>query len=118
MALFSEIDVIIARATPCAAPTADQRTFRLGVQEIPIRAHLDVFTQPYSFIGLPVVTVPIADVSAPIGVQIIAAPWRESEALLVAAGLAKTGIAAVSTAAPHRRAWPDCRAICPQTSRG
>lgn len=96
LALFDEFDLIIAPATPCAAPALGQNAFRVGAQEVPLRGHLDVFSQPFSFIGLPVVTVPAADVVDPIGVQIIAAPWHEADALRIAAVLEKTGVAAAS----------------------
>jgi Asp-tRNA(Asn)/Glu-tRNA(Gln) amidotransferase A subunit family amidase len=59
-----------------------------------VRPNLGIFTQPISFIGLPVVAVPIPLKPMPIGVQIIAAPWREDLALRVAAELEKNGVAA------------------------
>ncbi len=50
-----------------------------------------------SCIGLPVATVPLWGLSAssphmPIGVQLIAAPWREDHALRVAAHLEQLGL--------------------------
>ena len=53
-----------------------------------------VHTQPISFIGLPVVAVPVPLKPMPIGVQIIAAPWREDIALRVAYALERSGVAA------------------------
>ena len=53
--------------------------------EMPVRPNIGIFTQPISFIGLPVVAVPVpAGERLPIGVQVIAAPWREDVALRVA----------------------------------
>ena len=52
--------------------------------EVPLRANIGIFTQPISFIGLPVVCVPVPLQPLPIGVQIIAAPWREDIALRIA----------------------------------
>lgn len=92
-ALFEEVDVLIAPATSCVAPLIGQKTFVLGGKELPVRPNLGVFTQPISFIGLPVVTVPVwlEGSKLPIGVQIIAAPWREDIALRVAAWLEANG---------------------------
>jgi aspartyl-tRNA(Asn)/glutamyl-tRNA(Gln) amidotransferase subunit A len=94
--LFEEVDAIIALATPCSAPLLGQKTFILNGEELPVRANLGLFTQPISFIGLPVVAVPVAIPGAgamPIGVQIIAAPWREDVALRIARHLEVTGVA-------------------------
>ena len=92
--LFKSVDVILAPATPCVAPKLGQATFVLDGVELPIRANIGIHTQPISFIGLPVVAVPVPLLPMPIGVQIIAAPWREDIALRVAAALEKTGAAA------------------------
>ncbi len=92
--LFGEIDVIIAPATPCCAPLIGQQTFLLDGVELPVRANLGIYTQPISFIGLPVVAVPVPLKPLPIGVQIIAAPWREDVALRVARVLERAGVVA------------------------
>ena len=57
---------------------------------------MGLFTQPISFIGLPVVSVPVwtTGVTLPIGVQIIAPPWREDLALRVARALEREGVVA------------------------
>ena len=94
--LFKTVDVIIAPATPCTAPTLGQQTFMLDGVELPVRPNLGIFTQPISFIGLPVVAVPVPLQPLPIGVQVIAAPWREDVALRVAAELEKSGAAATT----------------------
>ena len=60
--------------------------------EMPVRPNLGIYTQPISFIGLPVVAVPVPLKPLPIGVQIIAAPWREDIALRVAHALEKNGV--------------------------
>ena len=58
--VFADVDVLLAPATPCAAPRIGQTTFVLDGVEMPVRPNLGVFTQPLSFIGLPVVAVPVA----------------------------------------------------------
>ena len=91
--LFKSVDVIIAPATPCIAPKLGQATFVLDGVELQVRANIGIHTQPISFIGLPVVAVPVALEPMPIGVQIIAAPWREDIALHVALALERAGVA-------------------------
>ena len=92
--IFKSIDVIIAPATPCVAPKLGQVTFMLDGVELPVRANIGIHTQPISFIGLPVVAVPVPLEPMPIGVQIIAPPWREDTALRVAHALERMGVAA------------------------
>ncbi|MEA2869334.1 MAG: 1-carboxybiuret hydrolase, partial [Bradyrhizobium sp.] len=92
--LFGEVDAIIAPATPCTAPLIGQQTFVLDGVELPVRANLGIYTQPISFIGLPVVAVPVPLDPLPIGVQIIAKPWREDVALRIAQRLEEMGVAA------------------------
>ncbi len=90
--LFKTVDVILAPATPCVAPKLGQVTFTLDGVELPVRANIGIHTQPISFIGLPVVAVPVPLEPMPIGVQIIAAPWREDIALRVAFALERMGV--------------------------
>ena len=92
--IFKSVDVLIAPATPCTAPKLGQQTFVLDGVELPVRANIGIHTQPISFIGLPVVAVPIPLQPMPIGVQIIAAPWREDIALRVAYALERMGAVA------------------------
>lgn len=92
--LFNEVDIILAPATPCTAPKLGQKTMMLSGRELPVRANLGLFTQPISFAGLPVVCAPYnRPGQLPIGVQIIAAPWQEANALRVAARLEALGTA-------------------------
>jgi 1-carboxybiuret hydrolase len=91
--LFEKIDAILAPATPCVAPLIGQKTFVLDGKEMPLRPNIGIYTQPISFIGLPVVAVPTTAVSGmPIGVQIIASPWREDVALRISHQLEAEGI--------------------------
>jgi 1-carboxybiuret hydrolase len=97
--LFESVDAIIAPATPCVAPKLGQATFVLDGVELPVRANVGIHTQPISFIGLPVVAVPVPLEPMPIGVQIIAAPWREDIALRIAYALERGGV--VTAPAPR-----------------
>ena len=95
---FETVDLVIAPATPCVAPAIGTEWLELNGQRLPARASLGLLTQPVSCIGLPVATVPLWGLSAgaphmPLGVQLIAAPWREDLCLRVAAQLERLGIA-------------------------
>ncbi|KJC57208.1 amidase [Bradyrhizobium sp. LTSPM299] len=92
--LYKSVDVILAPATPCTAPKLGQVNFVLDGVELPVRANIGIHTQPISFIGLPVVAVPVPLEPMPIGVQLIVAPWREDIALRVAYALEQMGVAA------------------------
>lgn len=98
--LFDEVDLIVAPATPCRAPRGGQATFVLDGVEMPVRPNIGVYTQPISFIGLPVAAVPVwtAGERLPIGVQIIGAPWREDLALRAAHALQQSGVCAAPIA--------------------
>ncbi len=102
--LFNEVDVILAPATPCAATLIGQQTFTLGGVEMPVRPNLGLYTQPVSFIGLPVVVVPVPLRPLPVGVQVIAPPWREDLALRVAYHVEQWG--AVAAPRPRMGARP------------
>ncbi|MEM1287171.1 MAG: AtzE family amidohydrolase [Pseudomonadota bacterium] len=93
-AVFEKTDILIAPATPCFAPKIGQKTFTLDGVEMLVRPNMGIFTQPISFLGLPVVTVPVwlEGEALPIGVQIIAAPWKEGAALKVAQHLEQAGV--------------------------
>ena len=97
LALFAGVDAILAPVTPCTAPAIGQQTFVLDGVEVNLRANIGVYTQPISFIGLPVVAVPVPLEPLPIGVQIIAAPWREDIPLRIAHALEEAGVVAAGT---------------------
>ncbi|WP_287745666.1 AtzE family amidohydrolase [Methylobacterium sp.] len=97
--VFASVDVILAPATPCRAPRGGETTLVLDGVAMPLRPNIGVFTQPISFIGLPVAAVPVRpDEGLPLGVQVIAAPWREDRALRVARALEAAGVAAAPVA--------------------
>ncbi|MEI9803861.1 MAG: AtzE family amidohydrolase [Pseudolabrys sp.] len=92
VALFEDCDAILAPSTPVTAPKLGQQTFTLDGVELPVRPNMGIYTQPISFIGLPVAAVPVPLKPLPIGVQIIAAPWREDIALRIAYALERMGV--------------------------
>jgi amidase/aspartyl-tRNA(Asn)/glutamyl-tRNA(Gln) amidotransferase subunit A len=92
------VDVLIAPATPCVAPPIGTEWLDIAGQRLPARPSMGLLTQPVSCIGLPVATVPLWGLCPeaphlPVGVQIIAAPWREDLCLRTAAALERAGAA-------------------------
>ena len=94
--LFQEVDVLLAPATPCAATTLGTEWIEINGQRLPARPSMGLLTQPISCIGLPVCAVPVwgCHPTLPIGVQVIAAPWREDLVLRVAHRLQAMGVVA------------------------
>ena len=93
LALFGTVDAIIAPCVPMVAPRLTHKTMVLDGVEMPIRPNLGLYTQPISFVGLPVVAVPTMAASGlPMGVQVIAAPGREDVALAIARRLEIDGV--------------------------
>ena len=93
LALFERVDAILAPATPFHALPGGTKTVELNGQTVPARPNIGIYTQPISFIGLPVVSVPVwlPNAALPIGVQVVAPPWREDIALRIAATLEENG---------------------------
>ena len=94
--IFQTVDLIIAPTTPCPAPLIDQSTMEFEGKTVLVRPHLGVYTQPLSFIGLPVLSVPIdLPGELPVGVQLIARPYNEATLLTAAEVLEHRGVTCV-----------------------
>lgn len=97
-ALFRDWDVLLTAATPVSAPLIGTEWLDINGTQQPARASMGLLTQPISFAGCPVVTAPLwpAGIGGlPIGVQLIAAPWREDLAFRAAQALSDAGVAHV-----------------------
>ncbi|MDP1565178.1 MAG: AtzE family amidohydrolase [Polaromonas sp.] len=96
-ALFQDWDVLLTPATPVSATPIGTEWLELNGVRQPCRAAMGLLTQPVSFAGCPVLTAPMwpAAGAMPLGVQIIAAPWREDLAFRAAQVLAGAGVAHV-----------------------
>jgi len=93
--VFEDFDILLAPASVCPAPRIGQATMEMGGQQVSVRKNLGAYTQPISYVGLPVVTVPLnRPGKLPIGVQIIAPAWREDLALAAALRLEQAGVVA------------------------
>ncbi len=98
--VFADFDVLLAPVAPCSAPRFDDTLMTYRGRSVPIRATLGIYTQPLSFIGLPVVSAPVNRPGLPTGIQIIAKPWAEAIALRLARRLERDGVLAAQIAAP------------------
>lgn len=93
--VFQRYDVLLAPASVCPAPPIGQATMEMDGVPVSVRKNLGAFTQPISYIGLPVVAAPVnRPGQLPIGVQIIAPPWREDLAFGAALRLQRAGVVA------------------------
>jgi AtzE family amidohydrolase len=98
-ALFEGVDVLLAPTTPYPAPRIGQERIQVAGADVLARATLGLYTQPLSFIGLPVISVPVARAGRlPLGVQLVGAPFRESALLRAAAYLEREGVVAAPIA--------------------
>ncbi len=95
-ALFADWDILLAPSTPVSAPPIGTETLDIRGVTLPCRPSLGLLTQPVSFMGCPVVAAPVwpeASAGLPLGVQVIAAPWREDLAFRAARVLERSGLA-------------------------
>ncbi|MDQ1442054.1 MAG: aspartyl-tRNA(Asn)/glutamyl-tRNA(Gln) amidotransferase subunit [Acidimicrobiaceae bacterium] len=100
---LASVDVFLAPATPFPAPLIGQREAVVDGETVLTQPYLGCYTQPLSFVGLPVVSIPVRGASGlPVGVQLVAAPYREAALLRVAAELERRGLCRVPEVA---RRW-------------
>ncbi len=93
------VDLLIAPATPVTATLLGQETVDINGRMLPTRPNMGLMTQPISFIGLPVAVAPlwIDGNTLPIGVQLIAPPWREDLCLRAAWSLQQLAVSPAPT---------------------
>ena len=94
-ALFDQWDVLITPATPVSSPVIGTDWLEINGVKHPCRPAMGLLTQPISFAGCPVVAAPMwpeGTGGMPIGVQLVAAPWREDLCLRAAKVLQDAGI--------------------------
>ncbi|MBO9546659.1 AtzE family amidohydrolase [Caulobacter sp.] len=92
---FQRYDILLAPASVCPAPPIGQATMEVDGVPVSVRKNLGAYTQPISYIGLPVLAAPVnRPGQLPIGVQIIAPAWREDLAFAAALRLQREGVVA------------------------
>ncbi|WP_269503135.1 amidase family protein [Burkholderia sp. IMCC1007] len=78
-ALFAHYDLLLAAATPYAAPRFTDATVEVNGIALEPAKTLGLLTQPISFAGLPVVSAPCFSAGElPVGVQLIGAPGGDA----------------------------------------
>ncbi len=95
-ALFDEYDLLIAPAAPFPALTIGTETAELNDETIPARSAAGIMTQPLTPAGVPIAVAPLWPLMGeglPVGVQLIARPWAEADALAAACMLEQAGVA-------------------------
>ncbi len=100
--IFDQCDVLVAPLLPFTAPPIGTAMIEVDGTTVPARPHLGVYTQPFSAIGLPAMAVPLANpalagTTMPVGLQLVAAPWREDLLFRTAAALVDAGLAGCPT---------------------
>ena len=88
---FADADVLIAPTMPFVPPLSSDVDVATSPKMNAVVSAMTSFTRPFSYLGLPVVSVPVS-ISAgglPVALQIVARPWREDLAASVALRLEK-----------------------------
>jgi aspartyl-tRNA(Asn)/glutamyl-tRNA(Gln) amidotransferase subunit A len=91
--IFNQYDLLIAPTTPCVAPKIGEATMIVDGEAVSVRKNLGAYTQPLSFIGLPVLAAPLSRAGRlPIGIQIVADQGGEPLTFALAAKLESLGL--------------------------
>ncbi|UHS58431.1 amidase [Agrobacterium vaccinii] len=83
---FAKADVLIAPTMPFLPPLSSEVDVGTSPTMNAVVSAMTSFTRPFSYLGLPVVTVPVSASAGglPVALQIVARPWREDLAASVA----------------------------------
>ncbi len=91
--LFSEIDILVTPTAPFPPPRIGQSRIEIDGRALPTRGTLGRFTAPFSFVGVPAMSVPVdAGGRFPMGVQLVAGPGKDALLLRTAAWLEERGV--------------------------
>ena len=85
-AALAEVDAIVAPSAPIAAPHIGETVVRIRGEEETVRSALVRVSRPANFTGHPAISLPCGFTSEgmPIGLQLIASHWNESNLLEIA----------------------------------
>ncbi len=90
--LFERFDLLIAPATPCAAPERGAATMTVDGETMPMRLAIGMHTHPLTPTGVPVGVAPRTSCDGlSVGVQLVAPAWRETAILRALAVLEREG---------------------------
>lgn len=93
--LFKDWDLLLAPCTPVQSHPIGSEWIEINENKMPARASMGILTQPISFAGCPVIAAPVWPLGTenlPLGIQLIAAPWREDIAFRAAKELENLGV--------------------------
>ena len=92
--LWSQVDCLIAPATPITAPRIGDATVRLGGRDEDVRLATTRLVRGINVLGLPALSIPcgLGASGLPIGIQIIGPAWEEALILRVGAALEEGGV--------------------------
>ncbi len=78
---FADADVLIAPVMPFLPPRSADVDIGASPEMNRIVSAMTSFTRPFSYLGLPVATLPVAvsPEGLPVAIQIIGRPWREAQ---------------------------------------
>lgn len=85
-AAFGEADVLIAPVMPFLPPLSSEVDIGASPRMNDVVGAMTAFTRPFSFLGLPVTTLPVSmsPEGLPVAIQVVARPWREDLATSLA----------------------------------
>lgn len=81
------IDAFLTPTTAIVAPLRGEDTVLLGERRTPVATALSRFTAWAATIGWPAISVPVSTEDLPVGMQLMAPPFREDRCLALAAAL-------------------------------
>lgn len=86
---FAGVDVLMLPTTPLVVPTREEADMEGGERVFAVVSALTRLTRPFSFLGLPVLNIPIGRDrnGMPIGAQLVGRPFAEARLLAVGARL-------------------------------
>jgi AtzE family amidohydrolase len=96
--VLGQTDIVVLPTVACPAPLIDQEMIEIEGITLPKGAVLGRFTQPFSLIGLPALSVPVTVDGLPIGVQLVGRPG--GEATLIAAATHLEAVGAIRAGRP------------------
>lgn len=91
-AVLARYDILIAPTVYGPAPRIDDPFIPINGVRQPARANMGIYTQPLSFLGLPVVAAPLAVPGLPLGIQIVGRPGKDRQLIAFAAELERRGL--------------------------
>jgi len=87
--LWTQIDCLLAPATPTTAPRIGDTVIRIGGIEEDVRVGSTRLVRPFNVLGWPALAMPcgVSDAGLPIGLQLVAAPGEEETLFRAGAAL-------------------------------